>query len=83
MKIYHTATQEDYDALMVELEAKGVRWASNDRLDYDNNWNAYKENTYIVLENGYIAYGDLKFCQNFYPETPIVDYKANSAEVVE
>ena len=26
MKIYHTETQEDYDALMVELEAEGKTW---------------------------------------------------------
>lgn len=24
MKIYHTETQADYDALMVELEVKGI-----------------------------------------------------------
>ena len=26
MKIYHTETQEDYDALMVELERQGCKW---------------------------------------------------------
>lgn len=28
MKIYHTETQEDYDALMVELEKEGYLWCS-------------------------------------------------------
>ena len=26
MKIYHTETQQDYDALMSELEEKGCEW---------------------------------------------------------
>ena len=26
MKFYHTATQEDYDALMIELDNQGVVW---------------------------------------------------------
>ena len=26
MKIYHTATQEDCDKLMIELEEKGCKW---------------------------------------------------------
>ena len=28
MKIYNTPTQEDYDALMSELEVKGHKWLS-------------------------------------------------------
>ena len=28
MKIYHTETQADYDALMYELEGKGYKWIS-------------------------------------------------------
>ena len=28
MKIYHTETQEDYNALMIELEEKGCEWRS-------------------------------------------------------
>ena len=33
MKIYHTETQADYDALMVELEEEGHRYPSERALE--------------------------------------------------
>lgn len=40
MKIYHTETQADYDALMVELEVEGYKWRGT--VDKPTQWNGWK-----------------------------------------
>lgn len=49
-KIYHVKTQADYDALMVELEAKGYLWMSGFLPTKLNSWEAYGSDTGIRLE---------------------------------
>lgn len=46
-KTYHTATREDYDALMIELGRKGYRWNDGSKMqDYNGFWH-HKELTII------------------------------------
>lgn len=83
MKIYHTETQEDYDALMVELEAKGI-----DTLP-KKYWPIFKTETTVVVraqsgekrncENG-TTYGNLSRVRSCY-DTPITKYKAKVNEM--
>lgn len=51
MKIYHTETQADYDALMVELEETGAEWASGRKPTKEGNWNEHRERTCIKLND--------------------------------
>ena len=49
MKIFHTETQEDYDALMVELEAKGAMWSTGDKPTEVTYWHLNREKTYVKV----------------------------------
>ena len=52
MILYHTATQEDYDALMVELEGEGYKWGSGDKpTELECMWGTYEENTCLVVDS--------------------------------
>lgn len=47
MTVYHTATQEDYDALMVELEGEGFVWNDGSKPTEVDRFLVYKENTCV------------------------------------
>lgn len=75
MKIYHVKTQEDYDALMVELERDGYRWGSGPKPTSYDNWFHHREKTVVSLD-GVIGYASLEFYEKTYPNIPIIEYKA-------
>lgn len=76
MKIYHTATQEDYDALMIELEEKGYKWLSGHKPTFFRYWEQKKENSCIKISGKDIAFRDIEQCKKQCPYTTIVEYKA-------
>ena len=79
MKIYHTETQEDYDALMVELEAKGYTWGgTTSKPTQWNGWSHNKENTCIrtLPEDKELVTMHKVHYVTGYPQTPITKYKA-------
>ena len=80
MTIYHTATQEDYNSLMVELEEKGYKWRSGHKLTSKNYWEQEKENTCILIIYKYISCGPIEWHEEAYPSVPIVEYKADKKE---
>ncbi|EAG7320883.1 DUF3310 domain-containing protein, partial [Listeria monocytogenes] len=41
MKLYHVETQEDYDALMVNLEEEGYRWNDKEKPTEYSSWNIF------------------------------------------
>ncbi|KGL45048.1 hypothetical protein EP56_05680 [Listeriaceae bacterium FSL A5-0209] len=61
MIIYHTETQEDYDALMVEFEGKGVTWFGGEKPTYKSKWNEYKMYTCIEIDGNKITYADYDY----------------------
>ena len=77
MKIYHTETQEDYDALMVELEEKGYKWLSRDKPISRDYWSEDKGNTCITISGKDITFDSIEWYKNKYPNTPIIEYKAD------
>ena len=83
MKIYHTATREDYDALMVELESKGFKWLSGDKPTHFKYWEQEKENACIKISGKDIAYRDIKQSKNQYPNIPIIKYKAKGENMTQ
>ncbi|WP_391524817.1 DUF3310 domain-containing protein [Listeria booriae] len=75
MKIYHTETQEDYDALMLELKEIGAEWASGRKPTKEDNWDEYRERTCIKLNDDEMTYAERDyFIRNGYK---IEKYKAN------
>ena len=82
MKIYHTETQEDYDALMVELESKGYKWKGGGRPTIETAlWKIYSSKTCIKVERRRsIMYLEKSFCAERYPDILIIKYKAKEDE---
>lgn len=71
MKIYHTKTQEDYDALMEELEVKGCDvFPMNISSFYDGN-------CCVDVVGNEVSHSDFEFYLQTYPEIPIIEYTAN------
>ena len=79
MKNYHTATQEDYNALMIELENKGCMWYE-EKPTAKNYWPKNEEKTYVVEENGYLTYGRME--PGYRELYPFIDYKAKGENML-
>ena len=75
MKIYHTETQADYDALMVELEGDGVTWRFGALPTKENNWKARTKNMCVRVSHQVAEYGSIDTYLKIYPDVPIIKYK--------
>ena len=82
MKLYHTETQVDYDALMIELEEKGYKWLSGNKPTYFRYWKQEKENSCIKISDKYITFGAIEWHKKNYPDTPIIEYKAKGENML-
>ena len=80
IKIYHTETQEDYDALMVELEEQGCKWAGGDKPSEINRWRVREHLTCVDVCDSKITYASLSCYKEDYPNIPITKYKAKVEE---
>ena len=79
MKIYHTETQADYDALMIELEVEGYKWRGT--ANKPTQWNGWKltgKETGVRLDGDLIAQGSIAEYKSSYEQTPITTYKAKA-----
>ena len=79
IKIYRTATQADYNALMLELESKGYKWLDGSLPTQGNSFNRY-EDTYYYLEGGVITLSEKEYYERLYRGglyrgVPIIEYK--------
>ena len=83
MKIYHVETQQDYDALMVELEEKGYEWLSGGKPTFEDYWESYKENTGIVIPGKYITFGPFEQLKKQHQNTPVIEYKAKGENMTQ
>ena len=77
MRIFHTETLEDYDALMMELGGYRIKPLVGHR------WKENGKNTvvYVHSEKGrfYMEYGSIVEATSKYPDVPIEKYKADKA----
>lgn len=82
MKLYHTETQEEYNALMVYVEKKGYEWNTKEKPTEYNCWNIFKKKTVIVIEYDInLGFASKEYCEIVYPDTPIKKYKAKQDKV--
>lgn len=81
MKFYHVETQEDYDALMNELDEQGYKWRDDSSLKGESRWEFYGKETVILVQSlEEVSYAD-KDCYMFlYPYEDIITYKAPNKE---
>lgn len=75
MKIYHTETQEDYDALMVEL---GAKFKNKLNRLY---WKVFKSKTVVFLDDDKLTFGSVMEARQKYPGIPLKKYKAKQNDV--
>lgn len=79
MKIYHTETQEDYDALMIELEEQGCKWLSGRKpTEAKYHWFNYGEKTCVRVSSGILTKFDFRHSKENYPSVPIIKYEAKA-----
>lgn len=83
MKLYHTETQEDYDALMIILEEKGRKWICGNEPTFFKFWKTYKESTCIIISDKGITFGNIEQYKKQYPDTPIIEYKAKGEDMTQ
>lgn len=77
MQIYNVETQEDYNALMVELEGRGFKPFNT------NVFEKYDGNCCIdTKDKNRLGFCDLKWYQRNHPEFAIEKYKAKQNDVV-
>ena len=77
MKIYHTETQEDYDALMIELEAEECEWFSGRKpTEATKNWKQSSSETCVKVNEKMITFEEKRYYTLRYPGVPIIEYKA-------
>lgn len=82
MKLYHTETQEEYNALMAYVEKKGYEWNTKEKPTEYNCWNIFKKETVIVIEYDInLGFASKEYCERVYPDTPIKKYKVKQDEV--
>lgn len=81
MKIYHTETQADYDALMVKLEEQGCKWLTGDRPTKTTYWHLNREKTCVnVQPEGEMRIMSKEYHSLFHPDVQIIKYKAKADE---
>ena len=83
MKIYHVETQQDYDALMSELEDKGFEWFGGRKPTSKDCWNEDKENSCIKVYEYNIFNGSIKWYKNKHPSIPIIEYRAKGENMTQ
>ena len=78
MTIYHTATQEDYEDLMIKLEKQGFRWfgVCGEKPTKEFYYKVYTSETTITTFTDVISYSCVKDDMENYPNEPIIEYKA-------
>lgn len=81
MKIYHTKTQEDYDALMEELEKEGCLWIGGGKPTNINIWEVCKEDTCVICDNKMLSHWSVIEKDNTYPNILTIEYTAPKPRV--
>lgn len=82
MKLYHTETQDDYNALMIELEEEGSKWNEVEKATENNAWDVFKDNTVVIKEcDADLGFSSKGYCERIYIDTAIQKYKAKQDKV--
>ncbi|RKC16336.1 hypothetical protein JU72_03036 [Listeria monocytogenes] len=83
MKIYHTETQEDYDALLENLKNEGWTWFFGEAITSYNSqlWERNKQNTVVHIEEEGVSCGSLSYAKYLHPNIPIEKYKVKQDKV--
>ena len=81
MKIYHTETQEDYNALMIELEEKGCEWRSGVKPTQLDKFKDYGKDTCVYEECGEITLSYVECFKKYHSNETLIEYKARGEKM--
>lgn len=70
MRIYHTETQEDYDALMIELESRGAKCRLGGLPTKENYWTMRYTKTCVAVSHQVVEHGSINTYMELFPEIP-------------
>lgn len=76
MKVYHVETQQDYDALMSELEEKGFKWRRGENPTRLDKFKDYGKDTCVYEEDGEISLSGVEYFKNDHSNETLIEYKA-------
>ena len=80
MKLYHTQTREDYNALMSELESKGVKWSNGQKPHEFDGFGMYGSEAILKVSDNVVSYFSMSFYKDNYNEFEVIEYKAEKSE---
>ncbi|PWS22736.1 hypothetical protein DKP78_16815, partial [Enterococcus faecium] len=84
MTLYHVETEEDYDALMLELEEEGCVWGyTGNKPTKDGHWYIFKGDTVIDKYDIYLGVASKGYCEKVYLNIPIQKYKTRKDKIKE
>lgn len=81
VKIYHVETQQDYDALMVELEEKGRKWRGGEEPTHFDGFKTYGKDTYIYDECDAISFYGGYYFRTHHSDENLIEYKAEGEKM--
>ena len=80
MKLYHTQTREDYNALMSVLESKGIEWYGGQKLHEFDGFGPYGSEAILKVSDNVVSYFSMSFYKDNYNEFEVIEYKAEKSE---
>ena len=80
MKLYHTQTREDYNALMSELESKGIKWYEGENPHEFDGFGLYGSEAILKVSDNVVSYFSMSFYKDNYSEFEVIEYKAEKSE---
>ena len=83
MTIYHVETQEDYNALIVELEEKGRKWIGGANPTQLDKFKNYGKDTYIFDESGVLSFSSGYYFKAHRSNDPVIEYKAKGENMTQ
>lgn len=83
MKVYHVETQEDYDALMIELEEKGRKWLGGVKPTQLDEFKNYGKDTYIYDDSGVLSFSDGYYFKAYCSNETLIEYKAKGENMTQ
>lgn len=83
MKIYHTATQEDYDALMIYFEKKGFKWLRGEKPTRFDRFKDNGKDTCVYEEDGIISFSGVEYFKKYHGNETLIEYKVKGENMTE
>ena len=81
MKFYHTETQQDYDALMSELEEKSCEWRSGVKPTQLDKFKDSGKDTCVYEEYGEITISNVECFKKYHSDETLIEYKVRGEKM--